>query len=173
MRIPAQRQPEPNYQVQYLTPGPGIGLNPAPDTDMAGFISPFAANDNIAGPGRDIEQVLQRQSATYLNGYLAEKVPVQSKTVYQYAHRIRNVPVHSYPERDVESNRAPFLAPNAYTTRRERVKVNAPQQLQLTPGGLVIASMQTVARNVNLNLNKLYKNASAPVSSNYSGKCHK
>jgi hypothetical protein len=138
---------------------------------MQGLQAPFAQNDSFRGPGTDNELILQQQSATYLNKFLAEMIPVQTKAVYQHAHRIKNVPVHSFPQSNYRTDREPFLSPNAYTSRRARIKGNAPVQLQLSPGGLVIAGYQNVVNNINQGLSVLYKGASAPVSSNYSGKC--
>lgn len=177
-----QRQAEPNNQRQYAGPAPGPALYPVGGTQQ-GRMAPFAQNNsmggnangarNIGGPGTPAEQQMQNVSATPLNEYLAEKYPVQPVSTWQYRHRIAAPLYRDYPRSyNGWTDRAAFLASNAYTTLRGvYAGAASPVQLQLSKGGLIINSYSNEVQNININLAQMYAGASAPVSSSYSGTC--
>jgi hypothetical protein len=164
-----------NFQRQIAGPQPGQGMTPGlrGQRSRAGLVTAFPREDQINGPGRDSERILQQQSATPLNGYLAALVPTPGGIAhYKHAHRIRNTVVRNLPQSPYwPDRRAPFLAPNAYTSLRPVQKGFAPPGLQRTAGGLQIANYQVQVGNVNQTLAKMYSGAKAPTSYNQSGSC--
>lgn len=171
---PFQRQPI-NFQRQVAGPQPGQGMTPGlrGQRTRAGLMSPFAKNDPINGPGRDSERILQEQSSTPLNAFLAEMQQTTGGIQhYKHAHRIKTPVVYNYPLSPFwPDRRAPFLAPDAYTSIRPVMKGFAPPGLQRTAGGLQVANYQVQVGNVNTQLAKMYLGAKAPTSANQSGKC--
>lgn len=168
-----QQQPVPSRMPQSNLPGPAPALRPGNGPYARGLApdAPFAAMDTIHGPGRDSERILQQQSATYLNSYLAQKTPVQIVNVLQYAHKIEAPIYEDIPQVPYPTGRVPFLSGNAYTDLRAEISASAPVQLQNSPGGLIVAGYQNIMQNINTALAGMYSGASAPVSSNYSGAC--
>lgn len=173
-----QRQPTVNDQRQYSGPAAGPALRPghgSTNVYTRGLHpdAPLPENDTIAGPGRDTERILQQQSATYLNAYLAQLTPVAPEYTYKHVHRIKAPLYRDYPQKYAGwwTPRSAFTAPNAYTSLRSVEDVQAPPQLQLTPGGLVVAGYQNEMQNININLAEMYGSAQAPVSASYSGQC--
>lgn len=170
-----QAQPYPTPQRQLPGPPPNPASFPAHGRHnfARGLMpdAPYAAMDTIPGPGRDSERIAQQQSATPLNAELAQLVYVQPIGTPKHAHRIRTSLYKDYPQYDWRTDRKAFLSPNAYTSRRDRIKGYAPVQYQLTPGGMIIAGYQNNQQNINTNLAQLYHKAKSPVSSNFSGNC--
>lgn len=178
-----QRQPLPNQQEhQYVGPAPGAALYPA-GAAQRGLIAPLAQNNskggnangarNLGGPGTAAEQMLQNVSATPLNELLAQEYAIDVSHVYQHVRRIKNPVVRDYPRSyNGWTNRAAFLAPDAYTTLRDLYPgASSPVQLQLTRGGLIINSYRNEVNNINISLAEMYMGATAPTSSSYSGTC--
>lgn len=169
-----QRQPI-NFQRQIAGPQPGQGMTPGlrGQRTRNGLMSPFPKEDTFAGPGRASERIMQEQSGTPLNAYLAEVIPTPGGIPhYKHAHRIRNTRTHYYPTSPYwPDKRAEFLAPNAYTSIRTLQKGFAPPGLQRTAGGLQIANYQVQVGNINTQLALMYKGATAPTSVNQSGNC--
>lgn len=171
---PFQRQPI-NLQRQIAGPAPGQGMPPSKRGQKTrnGVMTPFAHNDPFNGPGRDSERIMQAQSATPLNAYLAQKFDDGGGIRhYRYAHRIRTPLTRYYPRSPWwPDRRAMFLAPDAYTSLRPYQKGFAPPANVRTAGGLEVSQYQVQVGNINTQLAKMYLGASAPVSANQSGVC--
>lgn len=166
----------------------GIGTE---GTSNSRISSPFAANNVPKNtPPRPTELIEDFGRPNYrppISRWLSQKTPVGYSPEMQYAHKLTVGLTPYAPARDFPRSYNGWTHREYFTDRgavpgqdapyapaeRERptIKAGAPPQLQVSPGGLVINAYANVQKNINLDLNALYKGAKAPVSSSYSGKC--
>lgn len=169
---PWNKQPLPNKQRQVAGPAPNPASAPSPWQQMArnGIDAPFAGSNPNYLPTRQSEVIEQEQSATPLNGFLSERTTEEVHISTKYAHRIR-APRAKWREIPTAVLIAPFLAPDAYTSRRLAVATTAPLALQRSAGGLELMNYQLAMQNININLADMYKGATAPESASFTGQC--
>lgn len=169
---PFQRQPT-NTQPQVPGPVPGQGMRIPSRGQLArnSIVAPFPRQDPFQGPPRDIDLILQERSGTPLNAYLSELLPTTGGIPhFKHKHRMRNTLVRDYPKSPWHPDRrAPFLAPDAYTSLRNLTPAFAPPQAQRTAGGLQVSLYNQTVSNVNINLAEMYAKSAAPSSANHSG----